>query len=255
MQPLQEINELVEAPYGGLMGAWAMLKTQRSLNFYGGDKILQDVGVEWDRRLHKDHGITDATDNAHHTLPLLYHLRETFDTYLEQVPKDIETARKRIDAILTTVQTIRSVNDVVPFRDEQPDVSFLKRLRNEEPDTDIIDEMVKLEKETVAQWNARRKAKKMSEARPWTADGYRMMIGREDIVGSRLSLQSNRKNGDDGVGHFFLREEGKDTYALLDYAARDVSTMPQFLVMNILMTMKRENRLKLVNEIENGHGV
>lgn len=255
MSTLDDVNRLVESTYG-VRAVHARFSAENTTKFCNAEREwlgMRDTCDEIIARKNLDPD--DVQANRFH-LPVIYHVRKSFARLLDAMPGTADECVKAAGNLLTTLQTIAELHEIVPFQDTVIEDGLRKKIRMSAPkDANLTighPSMIDLEERVIIDWNHRREGKNERPLDPWTREMYASLLHhREDI-----STQRFHPNGQtETLAHFFMRadQNDKDHYELLDFAAQKNTGMNDILVVSMLYNMNLVQRTKLTNVVAKHH--
>ncbi len=207
-----------------------------------------------DAVLKHNHGITTVNDRAPgYTLPLVANFRTAYGTILSRRPDTIEECNADIEDMMTTLRTIRALDEITPFGGAQTRNYQLQDSVSHKPGTKHVSQMVHTERITIEQWNERRAKLQKKNVAPWDEARYRNLLeDRPDVLMRRFFENGVAST----IGQYVLREVKNDprAYDLIDFAASpDIPGLSDHMVGVLLQEMRGCQRKRLINAIEESH--
>lgn len=255
MNTLDDLRSLKDSSYG-VQYVHGRFSAEQNVNFYQSEKEWLSMRDTCDERL-KKYQISDQRQPASFfERPVLHQLRQTYAPSLEKRPETIEECRSAIASLMITINTIASLERVVPFSSTSTDLRSANHLKVLKPQDKHLTvgtpSMVNLEKSTIAAWNARRSATGLPELDPWSLKTFSSVLARDNVVAGRIHPNGEMRT----LGHFFMRTAGDEQqrgYELIDFAAEAGSGANDALIILMLNEMKASNRLRLTSVLEETH--
>ena len=252
MRTLEDIKDLVHGPYG-VQATLNTFKSHATNGFYKAEREWKGVLETCDELIWKKHKLTPGTPVIGLTdMPVVFAFRKAYQQVLQKMPEGIDTCRQQLDDMLTTLETVRSLDDITPYETDADMTDFLvTRLKCGEIEEKHIHTLPDLAKKTAAKWTKRRAAKKKHQVDAWDERTYEQtLLGRPDIVGGRLYPNGTNKT----VGHFILREDdGVRGKELIDWAADDAVGVSDVLASFLVLQLQQTTEKRIVNLVEQFH--
>lgn len=255
MSTLDDVKRLTESTYG-VRAVHARFSAENTTQFCNAEREWLGMRDTCDEIIGKKKlNLDDVPTNRFH-LPVIFHFRKAFAALLETMPSTADGCMKAAGNLLTTLQTIQSLHEIVPFEDTVIDEGLRKRIRMSGPkDANLTignPSMVGLEERVIADWNVRREVKNERLLDPWSREMYASLLHSRDDI----STQRFHPNGQtETLGHFFTRADrnDRDHYELLDFAAQKNTGMNDIVVVAMLYDMNVTHRTKLTNVMADHH--
>lgn len=187
--------------------------------------------------------------------PFVFHFWSAYHFLLGTAPEDISNRRQLVRDMIETLQTIRSLDEIMPFTESSIDRKLADRLSYGVAKTEHIlngnSSMLDLEQATVKGWNERRNKVSKPSLQPWDELALNAVVGDPNITALRIFP----KGANQTLGFFVFRSDpaADDDFSFLDYACDDIPTMPEILVQYILFRLQDKGKSRLKNLLEETH--
>ncbi len=254
MSTLDDLRSMKDSPYG-VQYVQGRFSAETSVNFFQSEREWLSMRDICDDRL-KKYQIPDQSQSSNFFhRPVLHQLRQTYASTFEKRPDTIEECRSAIASLMITINTIASLERVVPFASTPIDMKSvnLRVLKPQDKHLTVgTPSMVGLEQSTIAEWNKRRSATGLSELDPWSLKTFGSVLARDNVVAGRIHPNGEMRT----LGHYFMRtadDEKQRGYELIDFAAETGTGINDALIILILNEMKASNRLRLTSVLEDTH--
>lgn len=253
---VEDIREFREDPYVGLHAVGAQFINYNNVNFYGADRIWTGMIDKIDGIIQRNYRIwPDRTFTHPQEVPFLFHFRQTFAAALKQKPKDMESCKRSVADMSSTLEAVTQLDRITPFlRNEQLPDPVVPQLREGVVSQRHIDMIDAGGKRFVSEWNDRGGKRNGRNASAWDQKTYlQTLLGRMDIVARRLYSTAEKRI----AGHFILRDgDGygmPDTLELIDIAAEKAPGVADVLATSMIRALQQHRHKRIVNVVENYH--
>lgn len=252
MRTLQDIDCLVHGPYG-IQATLNTFKSHNSTSFYQAEREWKGVLETCDQIIWKEHKLTPGSPALGlPDMPVIFAFRKAYLQVLQKMPEGINECRQHLDDMRTTLDTLRSLDEVTPYETDADLTSFVvSRLKCGAIEEKHIPSLPEVARHTADGWSARRAARKQRPAMPWDERTFEQsLLGRPDIVAGRLYPNGTART----MGYFILREEdGVRGKQLIDWGADDEPGVPDVLASFLVLQLTQATAKRIENLMEQHH--